>query len=135
MLSDPVGDTATVVKLMRVACLLPVVMIVTLAVRAKPAANGAECGGKRPALVPGFLMGFAGLMALNSSGLVPAVAADALSDLSGYALILAIAALGVKTSVRELICAGGSACTLLVVQTLGLGLVVAAVVTFAPAFA
>src|ERR1700726_1009474 len=61
--SPQAGDSATIVKLMRVAMLLPVVLIITVA-----AARGTEKNPlteNRIALLPGFLIGFVVLAALN----------------------------------------------------------------------
>ncbi|MEM7729871.1 MAG: putative sulfate exporter family transporter [Pseudomonadota bacterium] len=139
MISEPVGDTATIVKLMRVACLVPVIAIVTLAYRrrASAASAGRDDGSSKakPALVPSFLIGFIALVAINSLGLIPAALTAILSDVSSYALVMAIAALGVKTSVSEMFKVGGSACLILVVQTVLLAAVALSAVLLVPAFA
>src|ERR1700679_3612850 len=66
--SPQAGDTATVVKLMRVTMLLPVVLIITVA-----ASRGAEKNAsaqKKVPLLPGFLIGFVILATLNGFSLV-----------------------------------------------------------------
>ncbi|MGB6318981.1 MAG: putative sulfate exporter family transporter [Litorimonas sp.] len=135
MLSDATGETATVVKLMRVACLVPVIALVTLAYRRKEASRDPDCGGARPALVPGFLVGFVALVAINSLGVIPAGVSAGLSQLSGHALVIAIAALGLKTSLRDLVGVGGPACLILLVQTAALALFALFAVMLVPAFA
>src|SRR6185436_4332111 len=65
-LSNETGDTATLVKLMRVAMLLPVIAFAAFVARAHNAAKGAA-PGKRPPLLPGFAVGFALLAAVNST--------------------------------------------------------------------
>ena len=98
--SENSGDIATFTKLMRVALLVPLVFCLSLAIRAQ-AGPGAGTGRKTPAL-PAFLVGFAVLVALNSLGLFPAAVISFASQLSGWCLVVAIAALGMKTSFKEL---------------------------------
>ncbi|WP_112322063.1 YeiH family protein [Oceanibium sediminis] len=117
--SEPAGETATLVKLIRVTMLAPVVLCISLVVRA----TGAEAadGGKRPPLVPGFVWAFLGLAAVNSFGLVPAAVSDVVSAISRWALIVAIAAVGMKTSLRTILDVGGQALVLIVAETVFLG--------------
>ena len=79
-ISDEVGETATLVKLMRVTMLAPVVLVFSLAIRARGLAE--DVGGKRPPLVPGFVLAFLALAAVNSIGLVPEAVAKFVGDLS-----------------------------------------------------
>ncbi|MFE3836117.1 putative sulfate exporter family transporter [Rhodobacteraceae bacterium PA1-206B] len=111
-----VGETATVVKLIRVAMLAPVVLIFSLAIRARGfEPNPAE--GRRPPLLPGFVTGFLILACLNSIGAIPALLAGLLEELSRWALLTAIAAVGIKTSLIKMFEVGGSAVGLVVTQT------------------
>lgn len=71
-----------------------------------------------------FLFGFLALAALNSLGLVPAVVRDAITQISSFLIILAIAALGMKTSLLALARIGIAPVMLLVVETLFIGLLV-----------
>ncbi|GMG83931.1 YeiH family protein [Paralimibaculum aggregatum] len=114
--SEETGDTATLVKLIRVSMLAPVVLVFSLAIRA----GGAEAvePSRRPPLVPAFVLAFLGLATLNSLGLVPEIAADLLSDVSRWALLVAIAAVGMKTSLRRILDVGGPAVVLIVGETL-----------------
>jgi uncharacterized integral membrane protein (TIGR00698 family) len=114
-ISDTVGETATLVKLMRVTMLAPVVLVFSLAIRSQDLDE--DVGGKRPPLMPGFVLAFLALAAANSLGLVPKVFADLLSDLSRWALLVAIAAVGMKTSLRTILDVGGQAITLIVAET------------------
>jgi len=63
------GETATLVKLIRVSMLAPVVLCFSLVIRQKGLAELSE--GRRPPLLPGFVVGFLVLAALNSLGLIP----------------------------------------------------------------
>jgi uncharacterized integral membrane protein (TIGR00698 family) len=119
-ISEEVGETATLVKLIRVTMLAPVVLVFALAVRAMEP-EGADAGGGRPPLVPFFVLMFLLLATLNSVGLVPAVARELMSDLSRWALLTAIAAVGMKTSLRTMFDVGGQAAALIVAQTIFIG--------------
>ena len=101
-MSTETGDTATVVKLMRVAMLLPVIICAAMITRMQ----GAAVGGERPPLLPWFAVGFLLLACINSTGWVPAVAQDGVNELSRWALIIAISALGMKTRIKELASVG-----------------------------
>ena len=121
--STEAGDTATIVKLFRVALLLPVVLLISLRFRA-PADADAE--GSRPPLLPTFLVAFAVLVAINSSGYVPAPVAGAVQAASGWCLVTAIAALGTKTSLGDLAKVGWKPIAVMVGETLFVGLLVLA---------
>ena len=119
MVSPEAGVTATFVKLLRVALLVPVVMALTLLFRSRGAA-----GGTRAPLLPWFLVVFVVLAAANSAGWVPPQAGDALASLSRWCLVAAIAALGVMTSFAELAALGWQPVILLVSETLFLGMLI-----------
>ena len=122
-ISPEAGETATLVKLIRVSALAPVVIGLSLWWRG---AAGAElgAGGARPPLVPGFVAGFLALAALSSLGLVPEAARDLAGAASRWALLTAIAAVGMKTSVREVLRVGPGAIALIVAETLFLAILV-----------
>src|SRR5262252_2264191 len=65
-LSTQTGDAATLVKLLRVAMLLPVIEVAALITRARAKAGGDVGSGQRPPLLPGFAVAFAVLVAINS---------------------------------------------------------------------
>ncbi|MFZ3005935.1 MAG: putative sulfate exporter family transporter [Phenylobacterium sp.] len=112
--SKETGDTATIVKLFRVALLLPTIVIVALMFRSRMTAGPS---GKRPPLVPMFLLGFAALVAVNSSGVVAAGVMEQTSEASRWCLVTAIAALGAKTSLGELVYVGWKPVLLIVAET------------------
>src|SRR6187402_1814120 len=89
-MSKETGDVATVVKLMRVAMLLPVIVFAVMCSRA----SGKGEGGARPPLLPWFAVAFAVLVAINSTGWVPKALTDAGSDVSRWFLVAAIAGIG-----------------------------------------
>lgn len=122
--SEEAGTVATVAKLLRVALLLPATFLLAVAFTAR---NRAE---RRvvPAL-PGFLLGFAALVALNSLGLLPPMTLGLLKPLSRWCLVTAIAALDMKTSLQAMAAVGARAVALIVGETLFLAaLVLAAVI-------
>ncbi|HMA50173.1 MAG TPA: putative sulfate exporter family transporter, partial [Magnetospirillaceae bacterium] len=109
-ISPEAGDVATYVKLLRVAMLLPVVSII-----ASTAAQG-EGKAKGPK-VPTFLIGFAVLVAINSTGVLPGFVVTAVSQVSTWCLVTAIAALGMKTSFKSLVVVGWRPVGLMVIET------------------
>jgi uncharacterized integral membrane protein (TIGR00698 family) len=129
--SQRAGDAATIVKLMRVAMLLPVVLTITVktAERLKIAAAGDKTAFGKVSLIPGFLVAFVVLTALNGFSLVPPSLAAALADVSKWLLVVAVAALGMKTNARDLVAVGRAALVLIAAETLFLGLAVVGWVT------
>ena len=87
MISDQTGEISTVVKLMRVACLVPVVIIISLATHRK---RSPESG--RAPLLPWFLVAFVVLVVVNSTGRVPVSIHDVMTPLSSWCLLTAVAA-------------------------------------------
>lgn len=118
-ISAEAGDTATLVKLIRVACLVPVVVALPYVVdrgTAPPADPSGE-GRRRPPLLPWFLLGFVLLAGANSLGLVAAGVSGVLGDVSRWCLVTAVAGLGVKTSLGQLYALGSRPVSALVAQT------------------
>ncbi|MDP3747666.1 MAG: putative sulfate exporter family transporter [Phenylobacterium sp.] len=111
MVSQVTGDTATYVKLLRVALLLPVVFAIA-AVMARR-----RVGGPTAAPLPGFLIGFALLVALNSLGVLPKAASDLAGEASRWCLVVAISALGIKTSFKAVLQAGWRPVAAIVLET------------------
>lgn len=113
-ISEYTGDTATLVKLIRVATLAPVVLVASLLIR-----HFAELpeDGKRPPVLPMFVVGFLALAALNSFHLIPSFVADFLSQASRWLLLIAIAAVGMKTNLKQILSVGGAAIALIVLET------------------
>lgn len=105
--SEPVGNTAVIVKLFRVLLLLPMVLLVGWYFTRQGSAAG---GAKVP--VPGFAIVFIALAALNS--VLPATPfADSylpikslLVEASRWGMLIAIAALGLGTSLGALLSIG-----------------------------
>lgn len=120
-LSDETGETATLVKLIRVAMLAPVVLVLALGVRIGGSLPPSE---PRPAIMPGFVVAFAVLAALNSFHFIPEAVSSAAAQLSRWALLAAIAAVGMRTSLKRMVEVGGQAIGLMVGETVFLAFVV-----------
>lgn len=112
--SPEAGDTAVLTKMLRVAMLLPVVVVLTLAVRRLLHAAGSA--RPRDPLLPPFLVAFVVLIALASFGLIPKPVGAALGEIARACLVLAIAAVGLKTSLVDMRKVGARAAALLVVE-------------------
>lgn len=119
-MSQETGDTATVVKLMRVAMLLPVIVCAAMITRAR----GATDGGKRPPLLPWFAVGFIVLAAINSTGWVPTMMQQLANETSRWCLVISISALGMKTQLKELATVGIKPIVLMVGETIFLAVLV-----------
>jgi uncharacterized integral membrane protein (TIGR00698 family) len=119
-MSQETGDTATVVKLMRVAMLLPVIAFASLVTRIR----GVQDGGKRPPILPWFAVGFVLLAALNSTGWVSTLVQSSANELSRWCLVIAISALGMKTQLKELATVGIKPIVLMVGETIFLAVLV-----------
>lgn len=96
--SETAGDAAVIVKLFRVFLLLPVVLGIGWWFSGR---GGSAGQAKAP--VPVFALAFLALALLNSAGLIPAPARAAAQWLSAWGLLIAIAALGLGTSVGVLL--------------------------------
>jgi uncharacterized integral membrane protein (TIGR00698 family) len=129
------GDYATIVKLFRVSMLAVVVVIVSALFKAEreraerewQAAGGTGAVKQQP-LVPWFLWVFLALVVVNSAGWLPTELAQGVSAVSRLCLVVAIAALGLKTSFEQLAKAGWQPITLLLIETVWMALFVLAAI-------
>ncbi|KRB81023.1 YeiH family protein [Noviherbaspirillum sp. Root189] len=128
LISPHTGDTATLVKLTRVACLVPVVLLVSAIF--KVPGNDAD-DSKMPLPMPTFLLGFVILVGANSLNIIPPVAVEWAATASRYCLVIAIAALGIKTSLGSLRSLGWAPLVMLLADTLWIATIVLAVILFA----
>jgi uncharacterized integral membrane protein (TIGR00698 family) len=119
-LSREAGDAATITKLIRVAFLMPVLVCMALVLRGRSAGSGGA------PLLPWFAVVFALLMLLNSTGVVAVAVQQAASQASQVCLVVAIAAVGLKTSLRDVASLGWRPVLLLVLLTLLLAMLAAA---------
>jgi uncharacterized integral membrane protein (TIGR00698 family) len=123
--SQETGDTATIVKLLRVAMLLPACLAIGLALHVR----GSSAARAAPVL-PWFAVAFAVLVAISSSGWLPAQAIEAGSVVSRWCLVTAIAAIGMKTSLKSLADMGMKPVMLIVIETVLLAAMVLGVLAW-----
>ena len=123
--SAQTGDVATVIKLARVALLVPVILVLLAWFRSR---GGDPTVSKLP--IPAFLIAFPLLVGVNSAHLIPEPVRVVLVDTSRWCLVIAIAALGMKTSLKALAEVGHRALTLIVAETIFLALLVLGVIFF-----
>lgn len=128
-ISPEAGETATLVKLLRVAMLAPVIVFASLLLRgrADPATDN-----ERPPVIPVFVLGFLALATLNSAMVLPEVLLTFVATGSQWLLLTAIAAVGLKTKPAEVLKVGRAAAGLLVVETLFLAVFVAVALSVLP---
>jgi len=123
--SQQTGDTATIVKLLRVAMLLPACLAIGLALHVR----GATAAHAAP-MLPWFAVVFAAFVVVTSMGWIPDDVIDAGSVISRWCLVTAIAAIGMKTSLKSLVDMGIKPVMLIVAETLFLASVVLVVLTW-----
>ena len=99
--ADLVGS-ALGIALMRVALLLPVIVCAAMITRSQ----GGSDGTCRPPLLPWFAVVFIGLAAFNSTSFATPWLQDVGSELSRGCLVVAIAAIGMKTDLRSMAAVG-----------------------------
>lgn len=128
-LSHEAGDAATLVKLMRVSMLLPVIALAAWLVQRHVAAGGAE-QEKRPPMLPGFAVAFAALVALNSTGWLPEQVVEGGKTLSQWCLVTAMAAIGMKTLLKDILSVGWRPIALMCAETLFLAVLVYGMLIF-----
>jgi len=123
--SQEAGDTATIVKLFRVALLPVVLFTILIALNFFPRQEADEAGQNgherkrgKLLLIPWFMVMFLVLAFVNSLVDLPAGIRDAAATLSYWMLVIAIAALGVKTSIRAMLDLGRGHVTTMVAETL-----------------
>ncbi len=121
--SRAAGDYATVVKLTRTTMIIPIALAFALleARRRSPQAASAGDRATSPAapagarlsagrhlrrIFPWFLLWFLVASALNTLGLLPAVAAEQLPQLGRFLIVVALAAVGFSTDVQRLAATG-----------------------------
>ena len=112
---------AVLTKMLRVALLLPCVLIIAFAVRRRVQESATVARGP---LIPLFLIVFAVFVAINSLGWVTAPVAGVVNNVSRACLVTAIAAVGLKTSLLDMKKVGAKALALLCIETVFLATLV-----------
>lgn len=120
-ISPEAGDTATIVKLLRVAMLLPVILVAGQITRRQ-----AVEGTTRPPLLPWFVAAFVGLVVLNSVVAIPKPVTVGANDLSRWCLVASLAAIGMKTRLGDIVKVGFKPVVLMLIETTLLAAIVIA---------
>lgn len=126
--SEETGNVATLVKLLRVVMLAPVVVVAALVIRQFARTDSGE--GKRPPLVPLFVLSFIALAIFRTTGLAPDLVVTGASEASRWLLVIAIASVGLKTQPKDILNVGLPAMALLVVETGFLALLIGVAIGF-----
>ena len=121
--SEETGDLSTLTKLVRVAFLMPVVLCFLLVLKANEHIDKED--GEAPGL-PTFLVAFVILMCLNSLADLPRVITTTATEFSRFALVVAIAAIGMKSNLKQLTTVGVRPIILMVAETLWIALIILA---------
>ena len=121
--SPTTGDLGTFIKLLRVAMLVPVVLVIGIIFRNKV---GAAADREKAPAFPLFLIGFIVLFAVNSTGLIPGDVIQPVANLAPALLLVAIAALGIRTSMQEVMTIGLKPVLLIVGETLFIAAIIVA---------
>lgn len=101
--SQHAGETATIVKLARVALLAPVLALVALAFPQPLKISG----GKRAApLLPWFVIGFFVVAGINSIGVIPAQVSGTAANVSSGMLAVSVAATAIRSPLGEILKTG-----------------------------
>lgn len=102
---DAVGY-AVVVKLVRTLMIIPIVLVLTTLTRRRADLPETSKARLAASLVPWFLVAFLAVVALNTTGLIPAAAQAALHHVALLFIAVALAAVGLSTDVAALRRAG-----------------------------
>ena len=113
-ISDKAGNIAVLTKLMRVASLLPIILLISFFVASKTKNDSQIKVGN---LLPKFLIAFAILAILNSIGILPDSIKAPADQLSRFLLIVAVSAIGTKTYLGDLMEIGWKPFILAVITT------------------
>ena len=124
--SEQTGDLAILTKLIRVAFLMPVVVCILLLVKLKfTGPTTASTPG-----FPGFLIAFVVFMLVNSTVNIPKQISAIATDISQFSLVIAIAAIGMKSNISQITQVGIKPIILIVVETLWIAVLVLACIWF-----
>ena len=105
--SEAAGDFATMVKLTRTLAIIPTVLVFSIINARIEAKATTEMATQRKkvkitGLIPWFILAFVGMSVLNSVGLFSVTLSATIKNISRFLMVTALAAIGLKTDVREL---------------------------------
>ncbi len=101
--SPAAGETATIVKLARVAMLAPVLAVIALLFPAKLEVTG---GARKAALVPWFVVGFFAVAGVNSTGIIPVQVSALAAETAAVMLAVSVAATAIRSPLAEILKSG-----------------------------
>ncbi|MBG9985114.1 putative sulfate exporter family transporter [Aerococcaceae bacterium DSM 111022] len=99
--SDVAGVLATIVKLTRTLFIVPLVLIFSWVYAKKESTEKNKPKVNIVQIFPWFILGFLAVVAIRSTGLVPDLMVEQLTSLSKFFLAVALAAIGMQTSLKE----------------------------------
>lgn len=121
-ISESAGDTATLTKLFRVSLLAPFLLGLAVAVRRPQRAHLASIE------LPWFVVAFAIFVAIASFGIVPSAVKSILTSISAWLMLIAVAAIGMKTSLEAMATVGTRVLLLLIVNSFVLAILLASAI-------
>ncbi len=99
--SDAAGSLATIVKLTRTLFIVPVVLVFAWIYAKKEAPSQTVEKVQIRKIFPWFILGFLAVVGIRSTGWVPDQIVTGISFASKFFLSMALAAIGLKTSLKE----------------------------------
>ncbi|HZK46881.1 MAG TPA: YeiH family protein [Atopostipes sp.] len=99
--SDASGVLATIVKLTRTLFIVPIVLIFSWIYAKKEASTGSREKVNIASIFPWFILGFLGVVALRTVGIIPETMVSPISSMSKFFLAMALGAIGLKTNLTE----------------------------------
>ncbi|MEI6837358.1 MAG: putative sulfate exporter family transporter, partial [Alcaligenaceae bacterium] len=115
-------EVATIVKMTRVALLVPVLIVLGLWLQRSAQSASTTTGAKAKLPIPWFAIGFLILALINSAQIIPAPVLQALRTLDIFVLTMAMTALGIETRFAQMRQAGPRVMVLGVILFILLGL-------------
>lgn len=119
--SEQTGDMSALVKLVRVSFLMPVVFVFLYVIKLKCESNNTS--QKAPGF-PGFLIAFVIFMTINSLIDLPTQVNEIAGQISQFALIISITAIGMKSNLGKLFSVGVKPILLMVLETIWIAVII-----------
>lgn len=99
--SDAAGSLATIVKLTRTLFIVPIVLVFSWIYAKKETSSQPAAKVNIRKIFPWFILGFLAVVGIRSTSLLPDNIVSGISFLSKFLLSMALAAIGLKTSLKE----------------------------------
>ncbi len=118
MIGPDALEIASLTKMIRVALLIPILIIFMFIFANKQHREEEEKAKPWYKNIPMFLLGFIALAALNCFGVIPVKVSNALGEISRLFILISISALGLKTSLGKLKEVGWTPIVLMSIDTI-----------------